>query len=158
MCMGRNEYIDNWSWSIRIHQFYTDYYSGPIYWWFGKVNQTISTRNFLRNTIRKFSAFTNTIIDCRGAPYCICLLSLMYVWLILNYKYHDSINGIPITKATGSTLDISPLLCVRFWQPVYYKVYEYDLQSYITEQCGSWVDIAENVAHYITLKVITDDT
>ena len=39
----------------------------------------------------------------------------------------------PIINATGSSADISPLFRFYFWQPVYYKVDDYDLLSHSTE-------------------------
>ena len=51
---------------------------------------------------------TNTIIDCTYDPAYMLLLSLMYVLFTLNHTHAAGSNGIPITKATSSTADISP--------------------------------------------------
>ena len=50
-----------------------------------------------------------------------------------------------VTKATGSTYDISLLCRFCFWQPVYYQVYDSDLPSHISENHGQWVGIAGHV-------------
>ena len=44
-----------------------------------------------------------------GAPAYTWIIALVYVCFILNHTHADGINGILITKATGSTADISPL-------------------------------------------------
>ena len=92
-----------------------------------------------------------------GARSYMWLLALVYVWFLLNHTYVAGINSIPITKATGSTDDISLLLHFHFWQPVHYKVYDSYLPPHSSEKRGRWVGIAKHVGHAITFKVITDD-
>jgi hypothetical protein len=58
---------------------------------------------------------TNRILDRTGAPVC-----LQYVCYLLNHTYNSTINDIPLTRLTGTTVDISPLLRFHFWEPVYY--------------------------------------
>ena len=87
-----------------------------------------------------------------------CLLDLLYVWFLLNHTYAAGINGIPIIKATGYTSGIILLLHFRFWQPVYYRVYDSDFPSHSMEKRCRWVGIAVHFVHATTFKVINDDT
>ena len=86
------------------------------------------------------------------------ILSLTYLWFISNHTNSAGINGIKITKDTGYTAGINPLLSFYFWQPVYYKVDDSDLPSHITEKHCYWVGIAEHIEHAITFKVLNNDT
>ena len=61
-------------------------------------------------------------------------------------------------KLTGSTPDISSLLCFRFYEPVYYKLDDSEFPSESTEKLGYFVGIADSVGHALTFKVLTDDT
>ena len=92
-----------------------------------------------------------------GAAYT-WLLYLTYVYFLLNDTNSDVNNGILITKATGSTSYITPLLHFRFCKPVYYRVDYSDILPHSTEICDFWVGIAKHVGHAITFKVLTDDT
>ena len=74
----------------------------------------------------------NTIIDRICNPAYTCILSLIYVFFLLNHAHASFIDGKPIINYTVSTSDSSPLLCSHFWKPVYYKVDEYDFPSHIT--------------------------
>jgi len=100
----------------------------------------------------------NTILDHTGAPASTWLLCLLYVCFLLNHTYCASINCVPLQRATGSTVDISPLLRFHFWEQVYYKVDDSDFPSESCEALGHMVGIAENVGHAMTYKVITVDT
>ena len=76
---------------------------------------------------------TNTIIDRTGYTAYMWLLALRYVCLLVNHTYSSVVKCIPITKVTGSTSDIIPLLNFLFWKPVYYNIYYSDLPSDSTE-------------------------
>ena len=93
-----------------------------------------------------------------GSPAYTWIISLIYVHFLLNHTHTDGINGIPITKSTGSTSGISPLLCFQFWKLVYYNTYNSDLPSHSSEKRGRWVGIAEHVWHAMTFKLFADDT
>jgi hypothetical protein len=63
--------------------------------------------------------------------------------------------------STGSTNDISPLLCFHFWEPVYYKFDDSDFPSDSREKHGRFVSISESVesvGHAMTFKILLDDT
>jgi hypothetical protein len=64
---------------------------------------------------------TNRIMDRTGAPPSTWLLCLQYTCFLLNRTYNSNISAVPLTRLTGSTLDISVLLRFHFWQKVYYK-------------------------------------
>ena len=57
-------------------------------------------------------SLTNIVIDCTGAPAYMWIIYLLYMCLLLNHAYSDIINGIIITKATGSNAYI--ILILRF--------------------------------------------
>ena len=101
---------------------------------------------------------TNTILDRVGAPAYTWLLCLMYVCFILNVTVSSGGDYVPLQVATGSMADISPLLRFRFMEPVYYKLDDSDFPSESREKRGYFVGFAEHVGHYMTVKVLTDDT
>jgi hypothetical protein len=68
------------------------------------------------------------------------------------------IDDIPLCMSTGSTNDISPLLCFHFWEPVYYKLDDSDFLSDSREKCGHFIGISESVGHAMTFKILMDDT
>jgi hypothetical protein len=82
----------------------------------------------------------------------------MYVCFLLNNTWCDAIDDVPIRMSTGSTNDISPLLCFHFWEPVYYKFDDSDFPSDSREKRGHFVGISESVGHAMTFKILTDDT
>jgi hypothetical protein len=100
----------------------------------------------------------NTILDRSWAPAYTWLLCLMYVCFLLNNTWCEAIDDIPIRMSTGSTNDISPLLCFQFWEPVYYKLDDSDFPSDSREKCGHFVGISESVGHAMTFKILTDET
>ena len=62
-----------------------------------------------------------------------------------------------ITKATGSTADISPFLRFRFCKPVYYKVDDSDFPSHSTEKRDLWVGISKHIDNAMKSKLFTED-
>jgi hypothetical protein len=101
---------------------------------------------------------TNMLLDRTGLLPSAWLLPMAYGCFLLNHTYNASIRTVPITVATGSTPDISPLLAFTWWEPVYYKVDDSDFPSDPREKRGRFVCIAEHVGHRMTYKVRTDDT
>jgi hypothetical protein len=100
----------------------------------------------------------NTILDHSGALAYTWLLCLMYVCFLLNNTWCEAVDDIPIRMSTGSTNDISPLLCFHFWEPVYYKFDDSDFPSDSREKRRHFVGISESVGHTMTFKILTDDT
>jgi hypothetical protein len=82
----------------------------------------------------------------------------MYVCFLLNNTWCEVVDDIPICMSTGSTNDISPLLCFHFWKPVYYKLDNSDFPSDSREKRGHFVGISKSVGHAMTFKILTDAT
>jgi hypothetical protein len=99
----------------------------------------------------------NTILDRSGAPAFSWLLYLMYVCFLLNTTRCEAVDDIPIRMSSGSTNDISPLLCFHFWEPVYYKLDDSDFPSDSREKRGHFIGISESVGHAMTFKILTDN-
>jgi hypothetical protein len=100
----------------------------------------------------------NTILDQTGAlAYC-WFLCLMYVCFVLNNTFSAVIQSTPLCQAYGTDIDISPMLYFLFYEPVYYLVDETTFPSESKELCGRWVGVSENVGHFMTYKILTDDT
>jgi hypothetical protein len=62
-----------------------------------------------------------------------------------------------MTRLTGSTHDISPLLCFLWWEEVYYKIDDNQFPSKSCEAKGHFVGISEHVGHAMTFKILTTD-
>jgi hypothetical protein len=115
-------------------------------------------QNPAKRQYQNIKRLCNTILDHSGAPAYKWLLCLIYVCFLLNKTWCEEIDDIPIRMSTGSTNDISPLLCFHFWEPVYYKVDDSDFPSDSHEKCGHFVGISESVGHAMTFKTLTDNT
>ena len=100
----------------------------------------------------------NTILDRTGAPAYCWLLCLMYVCYVLNNSFSATIKSTPLRQAYGTDNDISPMLYFSFYEPVYYLVDETTFPSESKELRGRWVGVSENVGHFMTYKILTDDT
>jgi hypothetical protein len=50
------------------------------------------------------------------------------------------------------------MLYFSFYEPVYYLVDETTFPSESKELHGQWVGVSENVGHFMTYKILTDDT
>ena len=103
------------------------------------------------------------LLDFTSAPKCLWLLAALYVAFCLNHTVDSDVgNGstTPYTYSTGRSDDISPLLCFRFYEPVYclQPPKKHQFPSVSKEICGRWVGISENVGHAMTWLVLTDIT
>ena len=63
-----------------------------------------------------------------------------------------------MTRLTGSTHDISPLLRFHWWEEVFYKIDDHSFPSASREAKGHFVGISEHVGHAMTYKILTIDT
>ena len=115
-------------------------------------------QNPAERRIQALKDITNRILDRSGAPPDCWLLALIYASYLMNHTYHDGINGIPITRLTGVTPDISPLLRFHFFQEVYYKMDDNSFPSESREEKGHVVGISTHVGHLMTYKILTQDT
>ena len=82
----------------------------------------------------------------------------MYVCFVLNNAFSDIIQSTPLHQAYITNNDISPLLYFSFYEPVYYLVDEATFPSNSKELRRRWVGVSENVGHFMTSKILTDDT
>ena len=107
----------------------------------------------------KLRVNVNIVLDRTGAPAYTWLLCLLYVCYLLNHTFNTTINGVPMTRLTGSTVDCSALLRFHFYEEVYYKLDDSKkFPSDSPEAIGYMVGISENVGHVLTYKVLTKDT
>jgi hypothetical protein len=82
----------------------------------------------------------------------------MYVCFMLNNTFLEVIQSTPPRQAYGTDNDISPMLYFSFYEPVYYLVDETTFPSKSKERCRRWVGVSENVGHFMTYKILMDDT
>jgi hypothetical protein len=77
---------------------------------------------------------------------------------MLNNAFSEVIKSTPLCQAYGTDNDISPMLYFSFYELVYYLVDETTFPSESKELRGRWVGVSENVGHFMTYKILTDDT
>jgi hypothetical protein len=77
---------------------------------------------------------------------------------MLNKAFSEVIQSTPLCQAYGTDNDISPMLYFSFYEPVYYLVDETTFPSESKELRGQWVGVSKNVGHFMTYKILTDDT
>jgi hypothetical protein len=82
----------------------------------------------------------------------------MYVCFVLNNAFSEVIQSTPLRQAYGTDNNISPMLYFSFYKPAYYLVDETTFPSESKELRGRWVGVSENVGHFMTYKILTDDT
>jgi hypothetical protein len=82
----------------------------------------------------------------------------MYVCFLLNNAFSEVIQSIRLCQAYGTDNDISPMLYFLFYKPVHYLVDETTFPSESKELHGRWVGVSENVGHFMTYKILMDDT
>jgi hypothetical protein len=124
-------------------------------WGAGRVNHIINMQNAIIS--QEVKCMCNTVLDCTGAPAYFWLLCLMYVCLVLNSSYSDSIKTTPLQHALGTTNVISALLYFTFYQPVYYHM---DNTFFLLSSCehhGCWVGVSETIGNFMTFKILTDN-
>ena len=109
--------------------------------------------------------FVNKVLNMTGAPAFLWLCALLWVLYILNHSYCEAIGGIPLTKLTGQTVDISNLFQFQFYEKVYYTTS--DKLSYASkpgfpsdsdELPGYFVGFSESVGDVMTFKILTAHT
>jgi hypothetical protein len=77
---------------------------------------------------------------------------------MLNNAFSAVIQSTPLRQAYGTDNDISPMLYFLFYELVYYLVDETTFPSESKELHGQWVGVRENVGHFMTYKILTDNT
>jgi hypothetical protein len=77
---------------------------------------------------------------------------------MLNNTFSAVIQSTPLHQAYGTNNDISPMLYFSFYELVYYLVDETTFPSESKELRGRWAGVSKNVGHFMTYKILTDDT
>jgi uncharacterized protein YoxC len=77
---------------------------------------------------------------------------------VLNNAFSEVIQSTPLRQAYGTDNDIIPMLYFSFYEPVYYLVDETTFPSESKELRRQWVGVSKNVGHFMTYKILTDDT
>ena len=86
---------------------------------------------------RTIKSWTNTVMNRSGAPANCWLLFLIYVCYLLNHIACNALDGkIPLLALTGITVDISIVLLLTFYQPVFYATYDPHFPSESEERAG----------------------
>ena len=94
-----------------------------------------------------------------GAPANCWLLCLIYVCYLLNHIACSALDGkIPLLALTGITPDISIILLLTFYQPVFNATYDQHFPSESEERAGYWVGFGEHCGDAMTHKSLDHDT
>ena len=120
-------------------------------------------QNKAENCFGLAKLYTNTVMNTSGCPACCWLLCLQYICVVLNHLASPTHQGIcPVQALGGTTPDISFMLHLSFYEPVYYRIdsSEPDLHfpSSSNEQKGYWVGFADNPGDRLTWRILTEDT
>ena len=103
---------------------------------------------------RTINFWTNTVMNKSGAPANCWLLCLIYVYYLLNHIACSALDGkIPLLVLTGITPDISIILLLSFYQPVFYATYDQHFPSESEERAGYWVGFVEHCGDAMTHKL-----
>ena len=93
----------------------------------------------------------------RNVPPKAWLLALQYVCYMQNHLAYESLGWrTPTEWLLGYTPDISVLIRLEFWEPVFYQMRDASFPSDSTECLGRFVGIAENGGHAMSYKILTD--
>jgi len=80
-------------------------------------------QNFIKRHWQTIKHIANTVMDITGSPSYTWLLALMYTCCVCNNNSSSSLkNRTPLEVLTGSTPDMSPLLCFSWWYPTYCSI------------------------------------
>ena len=108
---------------------------------------------------RTIKSWTNTVMNRSGAPANCWLLCLIYVCYLLNHIACSALDGkIPLLALTGISPDISIILLITFYQPVFYATYDQHFPSESEERAGYWVGFGEHCGDAMTHKILDHDT
>jgi hypothetical protein len=85
-------------------------------------------------------------------------LALGYICFIQNHTAVKSLgNRTHIEWRLGYTPDITMLLQLQFWEPVYYAKYNAKFPADSTESLGRFTGIVESVGNAMTFKILTEE-
>ena len=78
---------------------------------------------------------------------------------LLNHISCAALDGkIPLFALSGITPDISIILLVTFYQPVFYATYDQNFPSGSEERAGYWVGFGEHCGDAMTHKLLDHET
>jgi hypothetical protein len=100
----------------------------------------------------------NSILDRSGPPDYTWILSLQYVFYLLNHAYNDTLNAVTLQLLSGVAIDIIPLLRFHFCQKVSFKSVDNGFPLDSVEILGRVVGISEHCSHALTYKVLNSKT
>ena len=109
---------------------------------------------------------TNAVLDKSGAPPKAWLLALLYAIFLLNHVASESLSWkTPLELLTGLTTDISIILMLSFWEPIYFPTgdalsfaHKPGFPSNTAERMRRFVGFGESVCDALTFKILTNDT
>ena len=112
-------------------------------------------QNYTENRLQTMKVMINRLLDFTSAPKCLWLIVALYVTFCLNHTVDSEVRNhsmTPYTYSSGRSDGISPLLCFRFYKPVYclQPPKKHQFPSVSKEIRGQWVSISENVGHAMT--------
>ena len=110
---------------------------------------------------RTIKSWTNTVMNRSGAPANCWLLYLIYVCYLLNHIACTVLDEkIPLIALTGITPDISIILLLTFYQPLFYarSTYDQHFPSESDERAGYWVGFGEHCGDAMTHKILDHHT
>lgn len=131
--------------------FIQDWQSEPHHQW----------QNFAENRWQTVQNMANNILSRTGAPDSSWLLCLQWICYILNHSATKALDwDVPLTRLTGQTVDISPLMQFTFWEPVYYATHDTTktFPSHCNEARGHFVGISEHCGDILTYLIYNPDT
>jgi hypothetical protein len=71
--------------------------------------------------------------------------------------YNETLQAVPLTCLQGVTVDISALLRLHIWQPIFFKLSESSFPSESKEALGHVVGISEHCGHALTYKDLSSE-
>ena len=108
---------------------------------------------------RSIKSWTNTVMNMSGALTNCWLLCLIYVCYLLNHIACAALDcKIPLFASTGITPDISIILLLTFYQPVFYATHDPHFSSESEERAAYWVGFGEHCSDAITHKLLDHET
>ena len=108
---------------------------------------------------RTIKSWTNTAMNRSGAPANCWLLCLIYVCYLPNHIACTALDGeVPLFTLTYITPDISIILLLTFYQPVFYATYDQHFPSESEERAGYWVGFGRHCRDAMTHKILDHDT
>ena len=115
-------------------------------------------QNYTERQVQEVKSTCNIIMDRVNAPNPLWYLCPKYVVQVLNHLATPSLNSrTPIEKASGITPDISGLLQLYFYQPVFYLDTIKPAFPNSKELLGYWVGSTENLGDALTYWILTTE-